>query len=123
MAQNPYLTPEEVAALDLQYQPLSPFTQWLGCQVDAERWNRYKTILDARRADGAFFFEAVNFAIRAAAYDTGAIEGLYKADRGTTTTVAAEAAGWEETVDQQGPNVRATFEAQLEGYKFAQKLA
>ena len=33
--------------------------------------------------------------LRAAAVDTGAIEGLYKVDRGFTVTVAEEQPGWE----------------------------
>jgi hypothetical protein len=55
--------------------------------------------------------------MRAAAFDTGAIEGLYKTDRGLTMTVATQAAAWQATVDEKAPDARAYFEAQLEAYE------
>ena len=60
---------------------------------------------------------AVQTAIRAAAWDTGAIEGLYKTDRGLTMTVATQAAAWESKISGQAPDARAYFDAQLRAYE------
>jgi Fic family protein len=86
----------------------------------ADLWGRLKTQLDTLKEEtlpeGALD-TAVRTAIRAAAFDTGAIEGLYKTDRGLTMTVATQAAAWQATVDEKAPDARAYFEAQLEAYE------
>jgi Fic family protein len=61
--------------------------------------------------------KSVEVAVRAAAMDTGAIEGLYTVDRGFTMSVATQAIAWEHALDEKGENVRALFEAQLEAYE------
>jgi len=60
---------------------------------------------------------------RAAALDTGAIEGLYEVDRGFTYTVAFETAAWEVELAKKGENVRPLFEAQLHAYDYVLDLA
>jgi len=62
-------------------------------------------------------------AMRAAAFDTGAIEGLYSTDRGLTLTVATQAAAWEQQVDERGVDVRSLFEAQLAAFELVFDLA
>ncbi len=52
-------------------------------------------------------------ALRSAALETGAIEGLYSTNRGITRTVALQGAMWEAELDKLGPDVRGHFEAQL----------
>lgn len=66
---------------------------------------------------------ARNIAKRAAALDTGAIEGLYEVDRGFTYTVAFETAAWEAALSQKGEHVRSLFEAQLHAYDYVLDLA
>ena len=45
---------------------------------------------------------SVDVAIRAAALDTGAIEGLYTVDRGFTMTVAVQGLAWEQLIGERG---------------------
>jgi hypothetical protein len=52
---------------------------------------------------------------RAAAVDTGAIEGLYEVERGITLTVAVAAALSEVAIDQKGQQARALLASQLRG--------
>ena len=59
---------------------------------------------------------ALEIARRAAAFDTGAIEGLYETDRGFTMTIAVQSFLWEAALDEKGSEVRAMFQAQLNAY-------
>ena len=81
--------------------------------------------LQQKRTDGApaAFDRAVEVAIRTAAVDTGAIEGLYEVDRGFTVTVAEEQPGWETEADKKGAAFRQLFASQLRGYELARELA
>ena len=67
--------------------------------------------LQQKQADSApaDFDRAVEVALRAAAVDTGALEGEYTVDRGFTMTVATQAEGWEEQVEARGERVRRLF--------------
>jgi hypothetical protein len=56
---------------------------------------------------------------RAAAIDTGAIEGLYEVDRGFTMTVARGVAAWEKVLAAREPVVRRSFEDALGGVVMA----
>jgi Fic family protein len=114
------LSAEQLAAIDAAYEPFPDFLLWPQSVPRADLWERSRTQLDALKAeqlpDGALD-AAVRTAMRAAAFDTGAIEGLYKTDRGLTMTVATQAAAWQATVDERAPDARAYFEAQLEAYE------
>src|SRR5439155_1802737 len=66
---------------------------------------------------------AREIAKRAAALDTGAIEGLYEVDRGFTYTVAFETSAWEAALAQKGEYVRSLFEAQLHDYDYVLDFA
>jgi len=57
--------------------------------------------------------KAREVALRAAAFDTGAIEGLYSTNRGLTFSVAEQSVAWEQELEAQGADARALFEAQL----------
>lgn len=60
---------------------------------------------------------ALDLAVRAAAFDTGAIEGLYETDRGITFAVAAQSAAWESAVvEASGQEAVRHFEAQLRAF-------
>jgi len=114
----------DVRKLDSAYKPLPSFASWLTAAVDVNRWNRYATTLTERsKASREVLDRAHRIVTRAAAIDTGAIEGLYDVDRGFTFTVATEAAIWEAAVDAKGPNVRQLFEAQLSAYEYVLDLA
>ncbi len=76
---------------DAAYRPFPPFAAWAACRVDDTRWQRYVDRLRKRgEASPEHLKRAVEVAKRAAAIDTGAIEGLYDVDRGFTLTVATQ---------------------------------
>jgi Fic family protein len=117
-ASNP-LTAEELAAIDATYEPIPEFAQWPTDMPNPELWERERAELRMLRetATQDALRTSVETAIRAAAWDTGAIEGLYKTDRGLTMTVATQAAAWEIQVAERAPDARAFFEAQLHAYE------
>ena len=120
------VSPAELRALDAQYRPFPDFPTFLAAAtVDTDLWERVAASLQQKQADGAQadFDRAVEVALRAAAVDTGALEGEYTVDRGFTMTVATQAEGWEEQVAAKGEHVRRLFEAQLRGYELARDLA
>jgi Fic family protein len=65
---------------------------------------------------------AQEIAMRAAAFDSGAIEGLYPTDRGLTLTVATQAIAWEQEVDERSEDARALFESQLSAFELVLDL-
>jgi Fic family protein len=111
---------EEVAVVDAAYEPILDFAAWPQAVPREDLWANAQSELEvlkqASLPSGALD-SAVRTAIRAAAFDTGAIEGLYRTDRGLTMTVATQAAAWEAAVDAAAPDARAYFEAQLEAYE------
>jgi Fic family protein len=112
--------------LDAAYTPFPTFENWAACtNVDTIRWERYNTSLKSHAAglSPEILERARNVAKRAAALDTGAIEGLYEVDRGFTYTVAMETAAWEAALAQKGAQVRPLFEAQLHAYDYVLDLA
>jgi Fic family protein len=66
---------------------------------------------------------AVTTVMRAAAFETGAIERLYETDRGLTLSVATEEFAWELGVKERGADALKLFEAQLEAYELADLVA
>lgn len=114
-----------IHVLDAAYRPFPTFAEWAAkTSVDTVRWDRYNASL-ASRSDLSpeVLRRAREIAKRAAALDTGAIEGLYEVDRGFTFTVAFETAAWEVELAKRGENVRPLFEAQLHAYDFVLDLA
>ena len=109
---------------DAAYRPFPPFAAWAACRVDDTRWQRYVDRLRKRgEASPEHLKRAVEVAKRAAAIDTGAIEGLYDVDRGFTLTVATQTAMWETLLDAKGAKVRSLIEAQLRAYDLVLDLA
>ena len=104
--------------LDAAYKPFPPFSQWASrSSVDSVRWERYKAELESKASiPSDALRRAYEIVKRAAAVDTGAIEGLYEVDRGFTFTVAMETTAWELKLAEKGENVRPLFEAQLHAY-------
>jgi Fic family protein len=119
---NPALAPDEISAVDGLYRGFPEFAAWgkLGSRR-RDLWKRFAAELAERRrgADREHLDRAVRVAVRAAAIDTGAIEGLYEVDRGFTMSVAFQSFAWEQALAERGERVRELFEAQLAGYELA----
>jgi Fic family protein len=115
-----------IYALDSAYKPFPTFEEWLSkTGVDTVRWDRYNALIKSapQRPTQEVLNRALEIAKRAAAIDTGAIEGLYEVDRGFTYTVAFETTAWELALAHKGENVKSLFEAQLSAYDYALSLA
>lgn len=110
------------AEVDALYRPFPEFTGWgrLG-NLQRDLWNRFSAEVDERRQQAApeQIERAVMVAVRSAAIDTGAIEGLYQVDRGFTMSVAVQAFAWEKALEERGEGLRELFEAQLSAYELA----
>ncbi|HEX8320178.1 Fic family protein [Longimicrobium sp.] len=111
-------------AVDASYRTFPPFSEWAKASIDHARWDRYSAIVAERgRVSPDELARAREVVKRAAAVDTGAIEGLYEVDRGFTFTVATQAAVWEAAMDSKGQQVRALFESQLRAYDYVLDVA
>jgi Fic family protein len=105
---------------DSLYQSFPDFAAWGELTPsDIDLWDRFAANLNERRqsATPEALKSAVEVAVRAAALDTGAIEGLYSVDRGFTMTVALQSLAWEQAIEERGAGIRELFEAQLEAYE------
>ncbi len=111
--------------MDAAYKPFPTFAEWASkISVGTVRWDRYNAALQNRTDTSAEALRRAREVVkRAAALDTGAIEGLYEVDRGFTFTVAFETAAWEVELAGKGENVRPLFEAQLHAYDYVLDLA
>lgn len=111
--------------LDAGYKPFPTFAEWASkTSVDTVRWDRYNAALKNRPGISVEALRRAREIVkRAAALDTGAIEGLYEVDRGFTFSVAFETAAWEVELARRGENVRPLFEAQLHAYDYVLDLA
>jgi Fic family protein len=109
-----------IAQADHLYRGFPDFSAWGGLSPeDADLWSRFAANLEERRKEASpkSLRNAVEVAVRAAALDTGAIEGLYNVDRGFTMTVAVQGLAWQQMVEERGAGVRELFEAQLAAYE------
>jgi Fic family protein len=112
--------PPGTVQADRLYRGFPDFSAWGPLSPeDADLWSRFAASLAERRqaATPDALKNAVEVAIRAAALDTGAIEGLYNVDRGFTMTVAVQGLAWQQMVEERGAGVRELFEAQLAAYE------
>src|SRR6476661_2035441 len=109
-----------LAQADQLYQGFPDFSTWgeLSSE-DVDLWSRFAASLEERRREASTetLKASVEVAVRAAALDTGAIEGLYSVDRGFTMTVALQSLTWEQAIEERGAGVRELFEAQLAAYE------
>jgi Fic family protein len=119
------LTPDEVVSIDAEYVPFPRFLDWPSLVSRAEAWEASRQRLQklAAEASSADLKKAQEIAFRTAAFDTGAIEGLYSTDRGLTFTVATQAAAWEQTVETRDAIALDLFRAQLEAFELVLDLA
>jgi Fic family protein len=112
--------PPDTAEADRLYRGFPDFSAWGELSpTDVDLWCRFTSSLAERRKDATpeALNAAVEVAVRAAALDTGAIEGLYTTDRGFTMTVAVQGLAWEQMIAERGAGVRELFEAQLATYE------
>lgn len=109
------LSVEELAEIDAEYAPFPAFAEWPQQVPEMASWDTSSAQLQetASTARSQDLDKAREIAMRAAAFDTGAIEGLYSTNRGLTFTVAEQLTAWEQEVAAQGDEARALFEAQL----------
>ncbi len=110
----------DTAQADQLYRGFPDFSAWGELTpTDIDLWGRFASNLEERRktATPEAMNAAVEVAVRAAALDTGAIEGLYTTDRGFTMTVALQGLAWQQMIEERGSGVRELFEAQLEAYE------
>jgi Fic family protein len=107
------------------YASVPRAAEWRSIPIDADMWERCVTeVGSVRKARGDEALErGVNVAMRAAAVDTGAIEGLYTTTRGLTVAVATQEPNWEAQFAERGPRARALYEAQLKAFGLARQLA
>ena len=114
--------PHESGAIDALYRGFPDFSAWGRLSPDlGDLWARFAAELAERKKGAAQdqLDRAVSVAVRAAALDTGALEGLYEVDRGFTMSVALQQIAWQHAMAERGERVRALFEAQLAGYELA----
>lgn len=106
------------------YEPIVSSGFW-GKPEASGVWNEFQRLLDGARdaAKPADVDRALDVALRSAALETGAIEGLYHTSRGVTRTVALQGAAWETALDEIGPDVRGHFAAQLEALEHVLDIA
>ncbi len=121
-ASGPVPSSGEIWQLDAAYRGLPSFEEWTSTVAIGDLWEETVAILEERRASaGADAFDRlVEEALRAAAIDTGAIEGLYSVDRGFTMSVARMTAAWEAQIAREkGSDTAALVAAQRRAYDLA----
>lgn len=112
----------DLARLDAAYASFPPFSSWAGARLDRVQWEYWAGRLrdERARATEERFARTRERALRVAAIDTGAIEGLYSTDRGFTMTVSAMAERWTlEVESRKGRDVRETVAAQRAAFDLA----
>ena len=108
---------QKIREAEAGYQGFPSFSSWQAPGVDLSLWDAFADNLQVRKAqiEPQALQSAVDIALRAAAVDTGAIEGLYETDRGFTMTIAREGLAWEQAFTDKGPATRDLIAAQLAG--------
>lgn len=102
---------------DAKYRPLPQFVAWSKAVVDLSRWNAAE-IAHRELADEAsdLLPKALEVARKAAAIDTGALEGLYELERGFTITVATQSAMWQAAFEKKSEVAQRLIKSQLGVY-------
>lgn len=116
---SPSLTARELEEVEQGYRSFANADAWPTVIAEPDVWEDVGAELGKLRqqADPAAFNRAVRLAMRFAAVDTGAIEGLYSAERGFTLTVATQAAASDRALSEAGDLARELIEAQLQTYE------
>lgn len=119
MPEQPKSLSEILSEADTGYTPLGGFSSFAGYHTDVMAWEERLLRLSRQgeRASDLERSQALATVLRAAAVQTGAIEGLYEPTPvGVTLTLATEEEGWESELDQHDANARPHFDAQLDAY-------
>ena len=106
------------------YSPFSGPGAWKEIVVGTA-WSDHVELLRHEResASPAELKEALDYTLRSAAIETGAIEGLYQTDRGITRAVALQVATWEADLAKIGPDVKHHFDDQLAAFELVLDVA
>ncbi|WP_181416858.1 Fic family protein [Nitrospira lenta] len=113
-----------IGRADKSYKPIVDFIDWSSLALDVQAWNTHLSIVqELGSANSVKLDRAREVAKRAAAIDTGAIEGLYQLDRGITITIAAQTAMWQVAFEKEQEKVRLLIESQLDAYDYVLDLA
>lgn len=113
----------DIAQLNAQYKPFLAFSEWAKVTLAEDQWTtQSKAILDAANGQEDLLERAIEVAKRAAAIETGAIEGLYEIDRGVTLTIATQGAMWSAAL-QQHQKAKSYIDAQLGAYDYVLDFA
>lgn len=97
---------------EIPYRQIADYeSSWRG--VAAEAYNHRKTYPPYPQ-DAVDW--AHGFLIRAAAFETGALENMYASRTGATVTIASESEGWEEALQEAGDSAPETFNDVLAAY-------
>lgn len=101
------------------YKPFPSFAEWSAADVSTEAFDRYSaSFLQIKQTVTPEQLDRVRtIAVRTAAVDTNAIEGVFTTERGFTRTVATKAAQWEAAMEAKGARARRAFEDSLAGYE------
>src|SRR5207237_858117 len=115
----------EATALDAEYAGFPGYEVWADLSIDLGEWTTKFDEFIGRRNRSSFesITQALEVALRAAAVDTGAIEGLYQVDSHFTSSVATRKPGWEKLVEDKGTSFQSTFQSHLRAYELAAQLA
>ena len=112
----------DVHKIDQGYRPFRSFSEWHHMRVDEAHWASMKErVANLTSKEAPLLERALRIARRAAAVETGAIEELYKSDRGVTMTIATEAASWQSALE--GTGQRQLIHDQLDAYEGLLDLA
>jgi Fic family protein len=119
------MTGGEIQGSNISYQPFAGPEIWASSAVSEDVWNSYLDVLASERRDATeeSLKRALDEALRTAAIETGAIEGLYSTSRGVTRTIAVQSASWESAIGEMGEDVKGHFEAQLEALEMMLDVA
>lgn len=115
-----------IAAADASYERIAPFETWIEPSSRGfGSWDdELRQVVRQREAVGSERAEALlRQYLRAAAVDTGAIEGLYDTDRGFTWSVATGIISLVEAERDRGASFRQNFEAQLDAFEYVVDVA
>lgn len=116
----------DIRQADGSYQPFPAFSDWAKCEFDSARWDRYVALnQETQKAseDEDLLARARDEIKRAAAVETGAIEGLYDSHRGITFTAGVSIAVWQAALDKMEEQERKLIQSQLEAYDYVLDFA
>lgn len=104
----------------IPYVNFPSFEAWVSQAPDLSTFDKFASQLEVTRDDSTpeALEDAVRTATRWAAINTGAIEGLYEADRGFTYTVAVSAAAWNDIHKLKGSSAAASMQDAIDAYEF-----